>query len=500
MHRAAGMQSNVWVFSGVILGTLLVGATAVMGQSASPRQQAGRISAAEATELARTNPNLSRASLRSQRQQVSEPTAPAEPGLLADAGRTAGVQPASATMFMEGEVGETIIHDQWDGGPAIGPSQFGGCDDYCGPSCQPRCWPIYGSVGALLMWTNGDHVPALVTTSPAGTPPAQAGSLTNPNTTILAGNEGLGDQIRPGLQVMLGTHLNDCLRLELTYFDLFDREDNFATTSAANAIIARPFLNVAQGIDDHEIIAFNGAEGTLTGSINVDYSSQFRGGSALFKRLIFSTGDGCSFARVNMIAGYRHLRLDESLRVQSSTLAVDPINQLVVANTRFDVTDSFSADNQFNGGDLGLSAEFAGGCYSLELFSRVAIGNTHQNVVIAGQSVTTVPNDPNSPVTRNQGLLAQPTNIGTYTRNELAFVPHLGANLRWDWGCGWQFHAGYEFLFWSDVARPGSQIDLAVNDTQFDGGTLNGAARPRFPFEQGYLWAQGLNLGLDYRY
>ncbi|MCA9220398.1 MAG: BBP7 family outer membrane beta-barrel protein, partial [Planctomycetales bacterium] len=64
----------------------------------------------------------------------------------------------------------------------------------------------------------------------------------------------------------------------------------------------------------------------------------------------------------------------------------------------------------------------------------------------------------------------------------------------------WQFHAGYEFLFWSDVARPGSQIDLAVNDTQFDGGTLNGAARPRFPFEQGYLWAQGLNLGLDYRY
>ncbi|MCA9218978.1 MAG: hypothetical protein KDA71_01550, partial [Planctomycetales bacterium] len=91
MHRAAGMQSNVWVFSGVILGTLLVGATAVMGQSASPRQQAGRISAAEATELARTNPNLSRASLRSQRQQVSEPAELVEPGLLSHAAQAAEV-------------------------------------------------------------------------------------------------------------------------------------------------------------------------------------------------------------------------------------------------------------------------------------------------------------------------------------------------------------------------------------------------------------------------
>jgi hypothetical protein len=62
---------------------------------------------------------------------------------------------------------------------------------------------------------------------------------------------------------------------------------------------------------------------------------------------------------------------------------------------------------------------------------------------------------------------------------------------------------GYQFLYWSRVARPGEQIDRVINPTQipvFGGNQLLGPARPEPLFTTTDFWAQGLNLGLEVRF
>jgi hypothetical protein len=53
-------------------------------------------------------------------------------------------------------------------------------------------------------------------------------------------------------------------------------------------------------------------------------------------------------------------------------------------------------------------------------------------------------------------------------------------------------------LYWSNVARPAEQVDLGVS--QFPPEPPAGAHRPQFLFSASDFWAQGLSLGLDYRF
>jgi hypothetical protein len=57
---------------------------------------------------------------------------------------------------------------------------------------------------------------------------------------------------------------------------------------------------------------------------------------------------------------------------------------------------------------------------------------------------------------------------------------------------------GYNFLYWSRVARPGEQIDLDVNpDLLPPEEQFAGATRPRFEFRDTDFWAQGIRVGLE---
>jgi hypothetical protein len=96
--------------------------------------------------------------------------------------------------------------------------------------------------------------------------------------------------------------------------------------------------------------------------------------------------------------------------------------------------------------------------------------------------------------------LAQPTNIGHFTQTRFAVVPQFGINVGYKINDNWRVFVGYDFLYWSKVARPGDQIDRVVNTTQVAGGTLVGEARPRFLFQDTHYWAQGFSGGLEFRY
>ena len=67
-----------------------------------------------------------------------------------------------------------------------------------------------------------------------------------------------------------------------------------------------------------------------------------------------------------------------------------------------------------------------------------------------------------------------------------------------------RFYVGYDLLMISDVVRPADQIDLTINRSQIPNNAgpqpLVGVARPSVPFRGSFFSAQGLNLGLEWRY
>jgi len=65
---------------------------------------------------------------------------------------------------------------------------------------------------------------------------------------------------------------------------------------------------------------------------------------------------------------------------------------------------------------------------------------------------------------------------------------------------------GYSFLYLSDVAQPGNQIDRSLNVTRIPFNTQGvafepgGPTQPALNINSSSFWAQGINFGLELRF
>jgi hypothetical protein len=347
----------------------------------------------------------------------------------------------------------------------------------------------------LLWWTDGNNIPALVTTSPNGTPLADAGVIGEPNTGTLFGSGDLFDKLRSGLRVGGGTWFAFAQDWggELDYLVLENRGTSFFATSTGDPILARPFVNVLTGAEDAQLIAFPAlAEGT----ISIQSSSQFQSAEALLRKRLyeqpraFLAGIGPALQRTDLIAGYRFALLDEDLLINEFLETAGP--------TTFDITDSFDTKNQFHGAEVGFTSSHQLDRWSLELLLKFGIGSTHSKVRLDGRTVTTAGGMSS---TADGGLLVLSTNRGSYSRNDLSVIPELGFTIGYFLTPRMQLTLGYSFIYWSRVARPGDQVDRNLNPSYFpNNGPPTGAPQPEFPFAITDFWAQGLSAGLDCRF
>jgi hypothetical protein len=63
--------------------------------------------------------------------------------------------------------------------------------------------------------------------------------------------------------------------------------------------------------------------------------------------------------------------------------------------------------------------------------------------------------------------------------------------------------AGYSVMYWTNVARPGPNIDRALDVNQipgFPGAPAANQLRPVVPTESQNVWVQGVNFGLLFRW
>jgi hypothetical protein len=199
--------------------------------------------------------------------------------------------------------------------------------------------------------------------------------------------------------------------------------------------------------------------------------------------------------RIDLIAGYRHLDLDESVTIREYLTVTDPAGP-VPAGTTFDIFDSFRTQNDFDGFDFGFGWEWCRGKLGLNALTKVAFGQVRRRTEIRGFTDITLPTQPVTNYTG--GLLALPSNIGNYDETDFTVVPEVGFNLSYQLSCKMRLNFGYSLIFFPEVLRPGGVIDLDVDPRQLPPPIVTDSDRPEYKNYLDDFWAQGFNVGVEY--
>jgi Putative beta barrel porin-7 (BBP7) len=363
-----------------------------------------------------------------------------------------------------------------------------GCGSCCSCTFSDR---FYVSGEYLLWWIKGSNTPPLVTRGSAGDP--VPGALGLPGTTVLFGGGGVEDNPFSGGRLNVGYWFGDqhLLGVDFGGFFLGQQGKNFSASSTGTPILARPIINAATGMEDTEIVAL---PGVLAGSVAVNTDSKMFGYEGNLRSNLFA-GQFCNVDYfVDGILGFRAVGLDENLNINEALVVVGGSD----AGAQFATQDQFGVQNRFYGGQVGFLSEFRWNRWVLDLNAKAALGSTQEMVSINGSTVITPLGGTPHPFVG--GLLALPSNIGRYTRDEFTWVPELGLNIGYQCCDHIKLFVGYDILYWSSVVRPGGQIDRVVNTNQLPPPVAGGPARPAFAFNSTDFWAQGVTFGVEFRY
>jgi hypothetical protein len=357
----------------------------------------------------------------------------------------------------------------------------------------PRFWV---RAEYLIWWIKSANAPILVTAGDPADP--IPGALNSGNTTHLFGGNGLDYFDRKGGRFSGGYWLDDehTVGFDLSYFFLSGRPINRSIVSPGEPVLANPFINANSGNPDSSLVSY---PGIMSGDIFVDMPSFLQGADANVSR---NLARGEHF-RLDGLAGFRWLNLREGLHITESSLvqlAPQFVGLIPLDGNTISVSDRFDTHNNFYGGQLGLRAEVNHKRWTLSFLGKVALGVSHEVVKVRGR--TTIDTQP--AFEASGGLYAVSSNSGEFARSTFAVVPEAGLNLSFRVTDHVSVFAGYNFLYWSNVARPGDQVDTSINPnfvpTSLTFGAAGGPARPAPNLRSTDFFAHGVNMGLEIRY
>jgi hypothetical protein len=378
------------------------------------------------------------------------------------------------------------------------------CPEACDPACPERLWM---SADYLLWFLKSQPAPGPLVTRGSAADPVP-GALGQPNTVVLFGNQNINENPYSGMRFGAGYWFGQERRIGIEgSFFLLEKQTQFfsaASGPAGTPVIARPLTFAPAGVQGSEASSF---PGELAGGTAVAASSRLLGWETNVAYRVARQGN----FTWDVLAGFRSLDLNESLVMHDHLTPILPdgfLTFLGVANgvnppSTMSDFDSFHTSNKFYGGQIGSRFDWRSGRFHANVLTKLALGTTQELVTISGSTSVFTPGA--ATVTALGGILAQPTNIGTYFRNEFGVVPEVGLNFGYQVTPHIEVLVGYSFLYWNSVVRPGNTIDHTVNASQIpsDQSFTPGAAvppRPGFGFNSSDFWAQGINFGLAFRY
>jgi hypothetical protein len=354
-----------------------------------------------------------------------------------------------------------------------------------GPMATFGTETVWFSMDYMAAWLQRPHLttPLLTTGSTAD---ANPGALQQPGTRILFGDSDYSFKAYSGFQAQTGVNLNDHWYLEADGFFLPKQTINasFSSDGNGNPLIARPVV-----VNGQNLTYFTSVPGAFAGSTGISADSMLWGIEAVarykFEITPYLTGD--------FLLGYREMQLKESLTITDVLTPIVPslnfLGAQVTPGPGTFVTDfdRFSTLNTFYGVDFGGRVRWQSGYdwFAITSYWKEALGSTHQNASINGATTLVMPGS----ITAVQGgILAQQSNIGSYSRSVFGSITEGGVSFNFT-PCKYiRFEVGYSAMYWNSVLRPGNQLNANVTPGQVPtNNVFTGAApgqQPIFTFRQ----------------
>ena len=413
------------------------------------------------------------------------------------------------------------------------PPGGGGGDGGLGYGTAPRWW----FEGEYLLWfSRGQDIryPLLTTSAPS-----DAGVLGAASTTVLVGQRKLGYDAFNGFRLTAGFFGDADRRLgfQMTGFTTESQVEsrkfgNLRNTSGL-PVLARPFVDVA-GVQSAVVLS---GPGIGPARVRVSTTSQTYGLEPVGVWNLYRAEPGTRRVwSVDLLAGYRFLEFHEALNISSTTqfngggttslpsFTTGPFGTVsqtgatvastatttfggvgVIGPATIDTRDTFRTINRFNGFVVGLKGEARYGLLTASSFAKIAVGNMYERVEVLGTGAVISGTGTNRSVgTAFGGVLANASNIGTYTNDRFTYIPEFGGNVGVALTGGLTGFIGVNFLYFPDVVRPGTIASPLVSSAAIPFSPNYGAAgAPRGPalriVEEDH-WLGGVNFGFMLRY
>jgi hypothetical protein len=373
-----------------------------------------------------------------------------------------------------------------------------------GPTSTFGSEQFWFNIGYAAGWLTKPRLTLPLVTESTNTAIAQPGAIGQPGTMTAFGDANYKYGTYQGLTFDLGVNLTNELSLEINSQIYPSQHVSWTTSSDGNGnpIVARPVI--AAGVPSSFVSSF---PGTFLGSTAVNGTSELWGielaGRYTFAITPYLTGD--------FLLGYRRMELVENLNIYDAVTPIIPSvsflgNQFTPGPGNYITdTDHFGTNNTFNGVDFGGRLRWQSGFdwFAMSGYWKEAIGATSQNVNIYGS--TTLNSSGNPPATVPGGVLALPSNMGSYNRTVFGSITEGGFAFILT-PCKYvRFEVGYSATYWNSVVRPGQQINYNVVSSQipstnppYTGGIAG--AQPLFTYHSQGLTIQTLNVGVSLYY
>jgi Putative beta barrel porin-7 (BBP7) len=270
--------------------------------------------------------------------------------------------------------------------------------------------------------------------------------------------------------------------------------------TVGSEFVTRPFSDAVTGLETGLIVAFP----TLsTGSVHIVANTQVWGAEVnAYKNII--DDPIVAGIRLAVLAGFRYMEVDEDLSVQSITsfnqnLVNFPTFTSFSGNT-IQVNDKFLTRNQFYGGQVGVNIRAFGDLGNFDFIVKLGLGTNDEEINITGNQVRTTP--AGITTVSNGGLLALPSNIGIFKKDQFTIIPEVDLNWSIPLYHNLSLNLGYDFIYFNRMVRAADQIDRDINPflipnfgTSF---TVNPLGRPKVPFFQSAYYTHGFNVGFEF--
>lgn len=375
---------------------------------------------------------------------------------------------------------------------------------------------LYGGIEYLHWWVK--DAPLSVPLVSTGPEMNKEGFLINSNSTILYGapfspaTGGNDQQSFPGFngsRLTVGYWLDDAQRyaVEASGFLLQSRSAGFQIRGGPNGEPGlripvfntipyapggmcdpdNPMLCLVPRTEDGVPLA---VPGDLTGGVKISNSLQL--GEFDLTAVIPLYRD--SSWQISGLAGGTFLQLNEGFNLTADLEGL-PISDQYAGQSGFAI-DEFKTRNRFYGATLGARVHYSYGPVFVETTGRISFGASQEVLTVNGGY-----QDYNAPFASSHGpygIFAMPANEGTFSQTHFAVVPAVQVKLGYDITPAISLTVGYDFLYDSNVIRPGDQINRNIpkGQTFQQDGTVASLTSPVRLFRTTGFYAQGISFGV----